>query len=507
MTSPAPNATILEPASTPQATPRAPHGFDGPDQVMVDAARAWPPAPIPPPPATSINPNGTATSMNGIPPGLNFQKNPKTPTRKGKKRSRGVVDDGRSPIGTPMRKADQAVGPPQPYPMPRNLPAADFGDNAPDIQEEPDDTHTTPNESVGDAEPDELTEYERREARARRHAAKWNSTRPAEFEPPASLKLVPTPIGGFDPIYGLTSEDLRRNVDDESLELWNELDDYDYCLAYLAFDPFEADKTAKVQKIKDFIKQLFDCKGVIVSSPGTKKASRQDRKPIHPYLITDLSQDQIEVLVQRACWSTPTLTLFVFPGTPFLSSFVMTLRGFSSHDGDYALDGIATVVSRAIQKDPAVHAAVSAHKDRYPSDYSSTDVLAAVAETVEARKLEAKFEGTTVILYNIYMRSPTSDYGGFQAWVSAVRAVKYISLRGRGTPQPIFNCSQCRGIDHPTGLCPCYDITGWHTKPDELSRNAEARGGYNSHAPSSGRGIPGRGRGHGFRGRGRGRGA
>ncbi|KAF8194947.1 hypothetical protein BJ912DRAFT_923846 [Pholiota molesta] len=496
----------------PLTTPRTMGGDV--DQEMNDATSAHPPL-------LPIAAIGTQTALGGVPPGLAFHRTTNSPMKKGHKRKGGQADDLRAPIGTPAKKSNQpsSTPPPQPASAPNPALAVTPPAQLPDTptpkaradhstaMSAPVPQHASDLFNDGTA-PTSNAEHERQAARARRHAEKWAAQIPVGFEPPAGLNITPTPLGGFPCIHGITSVDLRKNVDAESLALWGELDDADYCLAFLAFDGPKTDTAANAQRIKDLIKQIFDCPRLIVSSPGSRAATREDRKPITPYLITGLDRDNIEILVRRACWSTPSLTFFTFPSTYFLTGFVMTLRGFSFFDPERAHEAAASRVGRAIQADLAVRKVVCAYSDNYPG-YTPDEVLAAIADTIEAQEIETVIEGTTVTEYNIYMSGPTNNYVGFREWLAAVRTASYTALEGRAKAQHVYNCALCRGLDHPTGLCPFPFVKGWPVTK-QTTRGSEKDDGYNIRSTFPGRSGSSRGqqdglhrgRGNGTRGRG-----
>ncbi|KAF8196497.1 hypothetical protein BJ912DRAFT_923332 [Pholiota molesta] len=406
--------------ATPQTAPHVPGGND--DQEMGDATRAHPP---PPPPLPSTT-GGDQTALNGIPAGLTFHKTTSSPMKKSYKRKGGQDDAARAPIGTPVGKPNPSSSQPPPLPASAPNPALAVAPTEP-LLDTPTpksraDHGTAKSIHAPQRAPDlfndaaantSAAERERQEARART-CREMGSTNPGWLCTPRQSQYHPHP---------------PRNVDAESLALWDDLEEADYCLAYLAFDAPMADKAMNAQKVKDLIKQIFDCPRLIVSSPGSRAASREDRKPILPYLITGLDRELVDILVERACWSAPSLTLFTFPSTYFLTNFVMTLRGFSFFDPERAHEAAATQVGRVLKSNPAVRKVVLTFSDNYPG-YTADEVLAAIADTIEARELPTAAEGTTVTDFNIYMSTPTMDYQGFRAWLTAVRAATYITIEG-----------------------------------------------------------------------------
>ncbi|KAF8960117.1 hypothetical protein BDZ97DRAFT_1760921 [Flammula alnicola] len=192
---------------------------------------------------------------------------------------------------------------------------------------------------------------------------------------------------------------------------------------YLVFDPFKANKAAKVQKIKD-----------LINSSSTKKTSYQDYKLIHLYLITNLESNLVKSRSRRE------------RKTLGKHQERVTYELNDGKEPTHANWRVATITEEREKKEQ------KRGELPYIGNYSLADIFAEITNTIETYELETKFEETTVTLYNIYICFSINDYEEFQAWISAIHGVKYVSLIGHCTPQPIFNCSQCHGIDQPTGL-------------------------------------------------------
>ncbi|KJA14735.1 hypothetical protein HYPSUDRAFT_208463 [Hypholoma sublateritium FD-334 SS-4] len=402
---------------------------------------------------------------------------------------------GRNPVGTPLclfNPREQRGTPSRQAavsPTPTESPPPEL---APPTTKMPASCHQTPvpnpptPEQASPAKrtaPDD-TDPEADLARVRRHSEKWRRG----FIPPAGLQLVPSPPDGFPGVAGMTSEILRHHVDDESLALWDEILEDEYCIGRLAFDTFESNKTPKILNIHSFLQLLFTCPGLVVSVPGQKKLPRTDQKPIHPYLITGLSPRQIHILVHRGCWSTPDLTLFVEPSTTFLSRFTMTLRGPNPAGGEGAAKQIRDLVEHSLRKSTVVHTLIHKFHYEYYDDNSIEDVTNELMATIEAVPIVTWSEGIAVTCYNIYADPPAKTVDAFLEWLLELRTgVQYVSRIGKAHPQPVFNCNQCRGIDHPTGLCPYYALTGWYAEPEVARHTVVSTAGYGSQ-PSPRRG-------------------
>ncbi|KAF8159894.1 hypothetical protein B0H34DRAFT_797096 [Crassisporium funariophilum] len=99
---------------------------------------------------------------------------------------------------------------------------------------------------------------------------------------PPGLQLVPQPRGSYPLVGGMTDRKLRRNMDHNTIWVWEEHQE-DYILAYLASDRAEEDSTHKAVLICHLLNSNFNSPNLVIgaSSPillhhpdGVKPASR-----------------------------------------------------------------------------------------------------------------------------------------------------------------------------------------------------------------------------------------
>lgn len=146
------------------------------------------------------------------------------------------------------------------------------------------------------------------DARDRSHVGNWLLEDPLQYAPPAALRLVPRPLGGFPEAQGISSHDFRAHVPARSLALW---EDYpsSWCLAHIAYDKHTSDPTMQTTAIRDLIKASLPdpVPAPIVSYPGVDHQRYYERRPIISYFVGNLTKREISILVERGCWAQPLL--------------------------------------------------------------------------------------------------------------------------------------------------------------------------------------------------------
>ncbi|KAF8798340.1 hypothetical protein BYT27DRAFT_7218575 [Phlegmacium glaucopus] len=256
-------------------------------------------------------------------------------------------------------------------------------------------------------------------------------TPPNDYAGPTNMVLLPMPIGGFPPIRGLTDLDMRTNVDPSSLALWDEYQGT-AVLAYIPYDKPEAESSPKVMKIRNLIESIFNPPGLIVSVPQYIDAGYRFKKPIYPFFIGGISKGQAQVLLDRICWSTPTITFFIAPFTPFVSDFVMTLQNVpltGTHENELA---IAEIVKNVIRTNTTLRHFFTNHHKTLPDYPTTAKAINRIADSVRATGLNTIVAGEPVTLFNIFATPPSSDAATYEYWV--LKTPQYYLLLPVGKP-------------------------------------------------------------------------
>ncbi|KIJ42703.1 hypothetical protein M422DRAFT_254145 [Sphaerobolus stellatus SS14] len=236
---------------------------------------------------------------------------------------------------------------------------------------------------------------------------------------------------------------------------------------------------------------------LIIGTPRIVKLDdERDFKAPFPIFVGNLTLQEKQLLLSRPAWVTPSLTLFAQEFLPPPSSFVMTLRGFTVPPEAAYEENVRAVVHDKIKFSAAFSGFIHKYHDNIPpppndDDNISIHVVSYVLNSVNVKLLKIIENGLDVALFNVYVHPPSKILKHHAKWLALLRGNMYTMTEGAGSPLKVpYNCSVCRGEDHPTGLCAFTKLPGWidrsqaattnDTEEDDLTMTIEAgssRGG------------------------------
>ncbi|KAF8798300.1 hypothetical protein BYT27DRAFT_7151104, partial [Phlegmacium glaucopus] len=284
------------------------------------------------------------------------------------------------------------------------------------------------------------------------------------------MTLFPAPIGGFPMIQGLTDMDMRANISPNSLAFWKGYKGA-AVLAYVPHSKPETESSPQVIKIQNLIQSVVNAPGLIVSTPQYVDAGHLVKKPIYPFFIGGISNGQMQLLLERICWSTSTITFFTAPITPFVSDFVMTLQSSWRHQNVLLTStrenelAIAEVVKDVIRTNDTLHQFLTNHYDALPGCPIIEEAINYIVGSVRVVGLNATVPGEPVTLFNIFAISPSNDAATYENWILQLRNITYFSQWGTLTAKEPFSCNCCKSTDHPEVLCPFKAIPSFPATP------------------------------------------
>ncbi|KIJ41272.1 hypothetical protein M422DRAFT_255780 [Sphaerobolus stellatus SS14] len=260
--------------------------------------------------------------------------------------------------------------------------------------------------------------------------------------------------------------------------------------------------TPLVLGVHQFLQELFPHNRLgtlIISTPCIVKLDdERDFKAPFPIFVGNLTLQEKQLLLSCPVWVTPSLTLFTQEFLPPPSSFVMTLRGFTVPPEAAYEESVRAVVHDKIK----FSGFIRKYHDNIPpppnvNDNVSLHIVNYVLNSVNIKLLKIIENGLDVALFNVYVHPPSKILKHHAKWLALLRGNVYTMTEGAGSPLKVpYNCSVCRGEDHPTGLCAFTRLPGWidctqatttnDAEDDDLTMTIEA---------GSSRG--GRGRNHG----------
>jgi hypothetical protein len=209
-----------------------------------------------------------------------------------------------------------------------------------------------------------------------------------------------------------------------------------------------------------------------VASPFRDPKSKG--KPTITFLIHNLTQLEVKVLLSQPVWSSKAITFQVSPFSTLHPDFLLTLTNFTTLNEADVLNALLDTwndnVTTAFFEDLVLQAPDNEKK-------AVTNGILNFIKSTEVRHLDVKKEGGkldphfNVYAHGQYLTSDTLWYE-IKAFLKG-RSYKSTACGKGRTKMDNFYCRLCHGCDHPRGLCPFPKIPGWNSgrhrapKPDE----------------------------------------
>ncbi|KAH7905214.1 hypothetical protein BJ138DRAFT_1231400 [Hygrophoropsis aurantiaca] len=311
-------------------------------------------------------------------------------------------------------------------------------------------------------------------------------THPSASNPQASSAFAtPVPEGGFPHTHLSSPAQLLHFLSPQFVLHWTEIVDGPKCLLRI-FDYDGKDASARVSKLAELLRTTiisiapFTLRHKLnpnVAPPAAELGRENDGSP-EGFLLHEVPEEYIDLLLRQRIWSTPAIT---FEARPFLTNimptYLFTLKGLSARPSINV-----TEIVRNIWQD-----AVSLHDIEsilvFADDLRPEEIHEATMQffrSIEIERLNFKEKGSIQApRYNVLATSPTSDA---EVWTRL-----RLYLRGLPYPSPVdgigfcseedsfFPCSLCHSVAHPRGLCPFPSIPNWYgggyTKENEKSKD------------------------------------
>lgn len=273
---------------------------------------------------------------------------------------------------------------------------------------------------------------------------------------------------------------------------------------------YTPDQYETVSKLRHVIPRLVECPSPIIISPPTAKEPLSERLPAPwHFLLANIPQNGLDILVGQGMWSTPDISFFVLPYHPHLPNYICSLENFCYPDSAESNKAIAELVKTKLRS-------IQAAED-YLVKYSSPpnpEAAKNAINSISVESLEILLSKTQrKMIWNVYCTPPPMPIQHYLQWCSYIRDISFESLHhGTGVPkvEDQLLCVGCKSYDHPTGLCPFPRIVGWFGPPaksasdeDRTIQNFDERLQAHPRRPQNGNGGRGNRRGgRGNRGRG-----
>ncbi len=221
-------------------------------------------------------------------------------------------------------------------------------------------------------------------------------------------------------------------------------------------------------KILTVVVEITNAQEASVVAPRPSQAAKKANRLPTSFLVYNITSEQSELLLQRRVWSSRAITFRVTPFAPTCPTFLFALRGFMT----IVMKDVYPIVKQVWESElmktfttTLTNAVLENEKQKV------TLKIDHLLTTMNLIRLDIKEAGNTLNLrFNVYADSSKISHD--EVW-RRLRTYLFnqtysLSMQGQGTAQHIpFVCTCCHGADHPRGLCPFPNVTGWNSSKRE----------------------------------------
>ncbi|KAF9031939.1 hypothetical protein BJ165DRAFT_1411046 [Panaeolus papilionaceus] len=212
--------------------------------------------------------------------------------------------------------------------------------------------------------------------------------------------------------------------------------------------------------------------------------------PAYPFLITDLTQEQEDLLLQIHLRATTSHAIFYYPIKLPISKHVLCIQHYNANPDEKGCQKVATMIKYSIcQKKGNPEKFVATIKNMNPKYLTAEatnqrdliDRCTMVVETIRVKGFmlggkedldeSVSFHNnrTGRPIFTMYIDSPTTDHDDHDKLLELLRTINYGDITSSADVVVAFNCSGCKGTDHVTVHCPFRKIPGWPNHSVEKS--------------------------------------
>lgn len=223
-----------------------------------------------------------------------------------------------------------------------------------------------------------------------------------------------------------------------------------------------------VERLLTAATEITQADNVGISTPiPSEKVSRDERLP-NSFLIYNLSDENINTLMQRGVWSSSAITFRVVELNPPRPDFLFTLKGFTTRD-DTSILNVVKTVWQGHEAQKLINGVIDSF-----SCPNIRDNIHAFLRSVYIKRLNFRTKGNVEApRFNVYADSrfiPDDDIW-FNLRKSLANLPYTTPMLGRGTAEiSPSTCSICHGVDHPTGMCEFPEMEGWNGPTHKTKR-------------------------------------
>ncbi|KAJ2914104.1 hypothetical protein MD484_g6324, partial [Candolleomyces efflorescens] len=280
---------------------------------------------------------------------------------------------------------------------------------------------------------------------------------------PAS-QLTPLPHKGFPPIHGVTTKSLTDAITTNTKKVWNTIQGPKAFVTVAYASPTKVFSLEHANDIKNTIRKFTNINQSMLLSPSELTSKTNNTTP-QPFLLSGLLEIETKALCDFQVFSTPTLTLVIFPVRKEPDDYLMTLTGFLLEPTKENEGFVKNIVANTLEHDPTIIDWFNRNQEKlHPklSLYPPVQIPKTVAKSTEVHALTVNESGGPQIVWGIYIFPPTLDTKLAMEFIALAKDIQYPSVHGYGNAKRTdFQCGLCRGRDHPTAVCPMKGVHGF----------------------------------------------
>ncbi|KAF8271711.1 hypothetical protein EI94DRAFT_515900 [Lactarius quietus] len=265
-------------------------------------------------------------------------------------------------------------------------------------------------------------------------------------------------------IYDATIYAPLRHMDLDLVDEWEKCPE-----GKLFAHPFDEEASKRdVQGIKNkifaAIIEITQSHRIAVSPPRSSEAALQSGGIPTCFLVYHLTEDEKQLLLKRSVWSSQNITFQVTSFYPPCPDFLFSIKGFATTH----VDSVYQVV-QSVWHDDATGSFLNSIIEDMPQGERRTNADQAISRFINSMwvtLLPIKESGNILApRFNVYAKGSLirqeAVWKRLRTYL-ADRVYASLLLDTGTTKVAPFHCGVCRGVDHPTGLCPFPDIEGWN---------------------------------------------
>ncbi|KAH6914280.1 hypothetical protein BKA70DRAFT_1421062 [Coprinopsis sp. MPI-PUGE-AT-0042] len=201
--------------------------------------------------------------------------------------------------------------------------------------------------------------------------------------------------------------------------------------------------------------------GVKFIAPVVKSDIDQRVKPVLPYKVTGLSEQDVLMLESVRVLNCSDFWLLLVPSSVPITDFAFALDNVPLSDTEDNRAEVRAIMQEAISSIPGIKGHLNIKSDNFSDDVEPEDRLDALLDTVVTVP-QTSGDGSKT-KWKVYLAPPSSDAKLHTLLIDSIcnRPVAVCGIPAVFIRHP-FSCNACKGEDHTSGQCPFKLISGFH---------------------------------------------